>query len=351
MTNKSKRKKTLRSILFVFLLLLIIGGILSSRVYRMVFKPNVEIQSKEKVFLYIPSGSGYEDVLKLLKDGDYLKRVDDFEWLAKRKHYDNNVKAGRYLIKNGMNNNELVNMLRAGRQAPVKITFNNLRLKTQLAGKLALNLEIDSLSILNKLNDNGFLEKYGFNRETSRLMFIPNTYEIYWNTSVEELFERMYKEYKRFWNEERQSKASNMGFTPVEIGILASIVQQETNKTDEMSRIAGVYINRIKRGMPLQADPTVVFAMGDFSLKRILKRHLEYDSPYNTYKYEGLPPGPITLPSTTVIDKVLNYEKHDYLYFCAKDDFSGYHSFAKSLEQHNVNAKRYQQALSKRGIR
>ncbi|MFW5793180.1 MAG: endolytic transglycosylase MltG, partial [Bacteroidota bacterium] len=215
-----------------------------------------------------------------------------------------------------------------------------------LAGFIAKRIEADSLSIINILNNDEVMKKYDLNSENASLMFIPNTYEVYWNTSAEELLNRMHSEYKKFWNEERLQKASNMNMTPQQVGVLASIVQQETNYLDEMDRIAGVYINRINMGMPLQADPTIVFAHGDFTINRVLKTHLEINSPYNTYINKGLPPGPISLPSPQAIDRVLNYEKHDYLYFCAKEDFSGYHAFAKTLQQHLINARRYQQELN-----
>ena len=231
------------------------------------------------------------------------------------------------------------------------MVFNNIRTKEQFAGRISNQIETDSLSIINLLNNNSFLEKYELNSQNVMVMFIPNTYELYWNTSAEKLFERMNHEYKKFWNEERTDKAAAVGLTTVEISILASIVQSETNKKDEMARIAGTYINRLNKGMLLQADPTVVYALGDFTIKRLLSKHLEIDSPYNTYKYTGLPPGPITIPDATTIDKVLNYEKHDYLFFCAREDLSGYHAFAKTLAEHSANAKKYQKALDKMNIR
>ncbi|HAZ24348.1 MAG TPA: endolytic transglycosylase MltG, partial [Algoriphagus sp.] len=196
------------------------------------------------------------------------------------------------------------------------------------------------------LQDSVYIRKFDFNEETIMSMFIPNTYEVWWNTSPEALFDRMYKEYNDFWTDERKKKAAELGLNPKEVSTLASIVQAESQKKDERAKIAGVYLNRLKLNMPLQADPTLVFALGDFSLKRILNIHKETESPYNTYKYAGLPPGPINLPDINSLDAVLNYEDHDYLYFCAKEDFSGYHAFAKTLSEHNANARRYQAALN-----
>lgn len=347
----TKRKRIFRTIIIVFTVLCVITGVLGYRYYNYLFKPNIDLGGKKSVYIHIPTGSGYEDVLEILEKENVLLDQSSFEWVAKKKKYNLSIKAGKYLIKTGTNNNSLVNMLRSGRQEPVKLTFNNIRLKSQLAGTIAKQIEADSAQIMKLFSDKKLMQKYGFKQENSILLFIPNTYEVYWNTSAEELFERMYDEYNRFWTPERKQKAKEHGFSPIEIGVLASIVQKETNKSDEMSRVAGVYVNRIKRGIALQADPTVIFAIGDFTIKRVLKRHLEFDSRYNTYKYPGLPPGPICLPSTITLKKTLDFENHSYLYFCAKEDFSGYHSFAKSLSQHNANARRYQNALNRRGIR
>jgi UPF0755 protein len=207
------------------------------------------------------------------------------------------------------------------------------------------------VSILQALNDNDFLGKFGFDSRTAIGMFIPNTYELYWNTNADGLIERMYSEYEKFWNDSRKTKLQQTGLTQAEVSVMASIVAEETNVTDEMATIAGVYINRIKSGMLLQADPTVKFAIGDFSIRRVLNKHLDYDSPYNTYKYKGLPPSPICMPSIAAIDAVLDYVHHDYYYFCAKNDFSGRHIFAKTLAQHNSNAQAYRNALNSMNIK
>lgn len=345
------RKKFFKTALIIILIMIVGAAIVGYRFYDKIFQPNVDIKGAQSTYLYIPSGSGFEEVMKKIIDQDILKDTSSFRWLAIKKNYHNHIHAGRYLVTNKMNNNELVNLLRSGKQAPVKVTFHNIRTDAQLAGALAEQLEADSMAILERLKDDVYMKKFGFNSETARLMFIPNTYEFFWDTSADELFKRMHREYNVFWTEKRITKAEKAGLTPIKAGILASIVQLETSKQDEMARIAGVYINRLKRGMALQADPTVIYAMGDFTIKRVLKRHLEYNSPYNTYKYPGLPPGPIYLPSPITVDKVLNYENHNYLYFCAKPDFSGYHNFARTLTQHNINARKYQRALNRNGIR
>ena len=239
-------------------------------------------------------------------------------------------------------------MLRGGLQTPVKVTFNNMRDVKMLAGRISQQIEADSLSIVSLLSNSDSLNAMGFNAKTIPALFLPNTYEFYWNTTAGQFVDKMRREYDKFWNEERRNKAKAVGLTPVEVSTLASIVDKETNKTDEMARIAGVYLNRLRDGWLLQADPTLVFALGDFELKRVLNVHKEVESPYNTYKYPGLPPGPICIPSLAAINAVLSPEKHHYYYFCAKEDFSGYHNFAKTLAEHNKNAQKYQKELNKR---
>ena len=244
-----------------------------------------------------------------------------------------------------MSNRQLCNMLNGGLQTPVKVTFNNIRDVAMLAGRIGEQIEADSIEIMNYLNDVANLADLGFTRQTIPAMFLPNTYEFYWNTNAAQFTEKMKKEYDKYWNEERLAQAKEVGLTPIQVSILASIVDKETNKTDEMAKIAGVYLNRLRNGWLLQADPTLVFAVGDFGLKRVLNIHKEVESPYNTYKYHGLPPGPICIPSLAAINSVLNAEKHNYYYFCAKDDFSGYHVFAKTLTEHNRNAEKYRRKL------
>lgn len=352
MTRKKKGRKTAKKILLylaIFLLLIAAAG--AFVLYRMILSPNINVGGKESVYLYIPTGSNFKRVCDSLYSHDLVKDKTTFEWLARFRKYPDKVKPGKYRVEKNCTNYELINMLRSGRQEPVKLIFNNIRTKEQLAHRIDEQLEPDSTDIIGLLNNGPYLETYGFVPENVLVMFLPNTYEFYWNTSAEQFIERMYKEYNKFWNTDRVDKASGMGLTPVDIAILASIVKSETTKTDEMSRIAGVYINRFNKNMLLQADPTVIYAWGDFSIKRLFGKHLAIDSPYNTYKYTGLPPGPINLPEGRIIDKVLDYEKHNYIYFCAKEDLSGYHAFAKTYDEHQANARRYQKALNKLNIR
>ncbi len=342
---RNNKKKKLKRFLAVGLVLILLAGAIGSYIaYQVVLEPNLTID--KPTHIYIKTGSSFADVSNLLIEGGIIQNSKTFIWLAHKKNYPNRIIPGRYLLKNNMGNNALINLLRSGKQDPISITFNNIRTKHQLAGAISEYLEADSLSLIKLMNDEKYLEGFDKNTETVMLLFIPNTYEFFWNTSATQVFDRMHREYQRFWNNRRMDLANKTGYSPVEIMIIASIVQSETTKVDEMSRIAGVYINRLRRNMLLQADPTVVFATGDFSLTRVLHRHLVIDSPYNTYLHAGLPPGPITLPEPTTIDQVLNYENHDFLYFCARHDFSGYHAFAKTYNEHLVNARRYHRALN-----
>ena len=329
-------------VIVFFALAFILVGIRAYQLYQYIFQENV----KNNYVLIIPENATLEQVTDSLQTNDVLLNYKAFKWVSKKKKYPENIKSGRYIFQKGKNTNELVNMLRGGLQQPVDVIFNNVRFKEDLAGKVSKYIQADSLSILNLFYNENKIEEYGFTTETFRAMFIPNTYEFYWTATAEDFANRMHAEYNRFWNEERKNKAEEIGLTPIEVSILASIVQSETSKNEELKTIAGLYINRLKRGQLLQADPTVKFAVGDFSLKRVLTRHLEIESPYNTYKYAGLPPGPITFPEVSAIDAVLNYEKHNYIYMCAKEDFSGYHNFAATLTQHNINAQKYREALN-----
>ena len=273
--------------------------------------------------------------------------INKYSWF----NYIKNIKSGRYLIQDGMNNNELVNLLRSGRQTPVNVVFNNIRTKEEFAGKISHQLELDSAQIIEAMLDTAFLNPLNLNAFTVSSLFIPNTYEFYWNTTVTSFLSRMVAEHHHFWNESRQSKAKRLNLTKEEVVTLASIVEKETLQKSEQPVVAGLYLNRLKKSMKLQSDPTVIFAIGDFSIRRVLKKDLKYDSPYNTYKYKGLPIGPISIPSIRAIDAVLNYQKHEYLYMCAKEDFSGYHNFAKSVRQHYVNASKYRKALNDKNIK
>jgi UPF0755 protein len=328
-------------IIIVFVVLLAVSGIRAYILYRYIFDANILTPGS----IIIPKNSTYEQVLDSLKKHNIIANYKAFDWVAKRKKYPGAIKPGKYLLDKGLNTNEILNMLRSGNQHPVQVTFNNLRFIDELAGAVSKYIEPDSLELLQKFNDPAIHEKYGFTQSTFHCMFIPNTYEFYWTTTADQFLERMSMEYKRFWNDERRTKATALGLTPEEVMTVASIVQEESNKKDERPIIAGLYMNRIKRGMPLQADPTVKFALGNFRIKRVLKTHLEIDSPYNTYKYAGLPPGPINFPEISSIEAVLNAAKTPYIFMCARQDFSGYHNFAKNLSGHLENARKYKSAL------
>jgi len=334
------------------LILLLVGIVLSAGivlVIKLLLGSNIETDGNE-IVLYIPEGSSYEQAMDSIKAHVPVKHPAAFDWIAKRKNYPSNVKPGRYVIDKKMSYVEIINMFRSGNQAPVNVTFNNIRTIYELADKIGGQISADSASIIDFLMDPDMYSKDGFTPENVISVFIPDTYQFFWTTEPEALYSRMLREYKRFWNDDRKAKAMELNMEPVDISILASIVEEEAAKSDEKPRIAGVYINRLKRGIPLQADPTIKFAINDFTVTRVLRRHLEVDSQYNTYKYSGLPPGPVRCPSVQSIDAVLNAEKHDYLYFVAKADFSGYHHFSRTLSEHNKYASVYQRELNKRRI-
>ncbi|WP_114749818.1 endolytic transglycosylase MltG [Pleomorphovibrio marinus] len=314
--------------------------------YQAFFGPNTLVDKEKSYMLKIPKEADFNQVRDSLLYNDVIQDVITFSFVAKVMKYQEKVKPGLFEIPPRLSNRELVGLLRLGKQTPINITFNNVRTQEDLAEKITVKLEMDKEEFLELLKDTGNLEKFGFEPTTIMSMFIPNTYEVYWNITPSALFDRMYQEYNRFWSEERKARAEAIGMSPKEVATLASIVQAETSKRDEQSKVAGVYVNRLNRNMLLQADPTLVYAIGDFGIKRVLNVHKEIDSPYNTYKYPGLPPGPINLPDIPAMEAVLNYQEHNYLYFCAKDDFSGYHAFATNLREHMNNARRYQNALN-----
>lgn len=330
------------------LLALVVGGLIAWNKYQQVYGVNVFSRGGES-YLLIPTGSSFDDLILLLEEQNVIDDLDSFVSVCEMKDFSK-VKPGRYLISNGMSNNELINKIRIGDQEAVHVQFSSARTLEQLAGRISQSLELDSLTLSNHFNDPAVASKYGFNKETFRTMFLPNTYEVWWNVSAEDLVARLAQEYKAFWTDNRIEKARALNLSQSEVTILASIVKAETSMPDEAPKIAGVYCNRLRINMALQADPTLIYAMGDFTIQRVLDRHKQINSPYNTYKYPGLPPGPINIPQTTYIDAVLNREKHDFLYFCAKPDFSGYHNFAKSYRQHLIYAKEYQRELNKRKI-
>ncbi len=348
---KRKKKSKFSRFVFIFLLVLILAALgVGYQLWVVVFKPNTWVQDHGTASIYIHTGSDYSDVKGLLYGNGIVVNRKTFEWLAGRKNLAGNIHPGRYIIADGMSNNELINLLRSGQQIPVDVTFNNIRTKEELAKDISYQIEADSAGLMKLLNDSLYLKKFGFNTNNVLCMFIPNTYEFYWNTTPTSFFERMFSEYNKFWTADRLKQASDIGLTPIDVSILASIVEKETNKVDEMPTIAGVYTNRLKANWRLQADPTVVYAWGDFSIRRVLNIHKLIDSPYNTYKHYGLPPGPICIPSIAAIKSVLNREEHSYLFFCAKDDFSGYHVFAKTHAPHTINANKYRQALDEMNI-
>ncbi len=328
----------------------LIGAYMAWDYYQRIFAVNVELPTSSVDF-FIASDADYSDVLGDLITQGIIKDSASFDWVAKRKKYPDLAKGGRYVILDGMNNNQLVNLLRSGQQKPVQLILRSVRTKAELAANVSGFIEADSASIIALLNDEAFCAQYGFGTSTIFTMFLPNTYEFYWNTTAEEFMVRMAREYKRFWTEERIAKAKKMNLTQSEVSTLASIVQSEqAAKKDERPVVAGLYLNRLRRGMRLESDPTLIHALGDFSIKRVLNVHKQIDSPYNTYKNAGLPPGPILLPEIESIDAVLNASSHNYLFMCAKEDFSGYHNFSSSYREHVNNAKRYQHELNRRKI-
>ncbi len=344
---KKRNKNILK---WSFGIIILLGLLALGLFYFTFFNKNIKGEIKEN-FLYIPSNSSFNDVVEILNNNGLLEDKESFIRAAKILEYPENVKAGKYKIEQGMDNLSLIRMLKAGRQTPVKLVLRAMHDKESLSGFIGKNLEIDSVEFYEFLNDDETLKEFGLDSESSLIMFLPDTYEFYWNTDLKTFTERMFSYYNKFWDAEKKTQAEKIGLNIDEVSILASIVDKETSKTDEMARIAGVYLNRIKKGMKLQADPTVIFAIGNKNIRRVLYEHLSFDSPYNTYKYEGLPPGPICLPSKQAINAVLNAENHKYIFFCAKEDFSGYHNFAEDDITHAANSRKYRKALDARGIR
>lgn len=343
----------IKKILVAVLLLGLVGmAIFSWYVYSAVFAPNTAFNNEE-AHVYIPTGASFEEVLTELDP--LLKDRSSFIKVANKKEYTSNIKAGHYIITKDMSNNDIVNTIRS-RNVPIRIKFNNQERLEDLAGHLANQIEPDSITLLNAMRNSEFLTTSGFSEATALGMYIPNTYEVYWNTSAEDFRDKLLKEYNRFWTPERNQKAKDIGLTRDQVISLAAIVQKETAKVEERPRVAGVYINRLQRGMPLQADPTVIYAKKqsennfDQVIKRVLYKDLEINSPYNTYLYTGVPPGPIAMPDITAVDGVLNFEKHDYIYFVADVTNFGYHKFAKTLAQHNRNKAEYLQWVNENGI-
>ncbi|MBN3036356.1 MAG: endolytic transglycosylase MltG [Bacteroidales bacterium] len=349
--RKSRRNVMRRFFLLSFMLIIAVAFVAGLYLHRIVYGPNTWVSGGGSTWLHVPTGSDFSDLKNLLYSQGMVLHRKRFEWLAERKNLPRHIHPGRYEITTGMSSNELINMLRSGEQTPVMLVFNNIRTRNEFAQRISRQIEADSLSIVSLLNDAALADSLGLNTENILTLFIPNTYEVYWTTDALGFISRMAREHKAFWNAERRALAAGIGLAPAEAAILASIVEKETNRVDEMPAIAGVYLNRMRSGWLLQADPTVVFAWGDFSIHRVLNLHKKIESPYNTYIHRGLPPGPVCIPSVAAIDAVLHADQHDYFFFCARDDFSGYHDFARTLGEHNRNARRYQQALDRLNIR
>lgn len=338
--------------IWIVLLLALLASVgwIGHRVYRMVTAPvTLAGLDTTATYFFLPTGSSFADMQAQLQQQDILEDTLAFRRVAQLMQFEDPV-PGRYRIEQGWSNRRLIQMLRIGDQAPVRLVINLVDSLPEVAGLAAGQLEADSAAIVEAALQPDHLAAVSLDSLTAGLLFIPNTYQFAWNTDASGFVERMEREFRRFWENGRQQKLEAHPLSRAEIGILASIVQKETNHYAEMPTIAGVYMNRLERNMLLQADPTVKFALGDPGIRRVLNRHKSIKSPYNTYQYAGLPPGPITLPDPRALDAVLNYERHNYLFFCAKPDFSGKHVFATNLRQHNINARRYQRALNARGI-
>ncbi|HEY5509598.1 MAG TPA: endolytic transglycosylase MltG [Prolixibacteraceae bacterium] len=344
--NTLRRVSLKKKLIFLTSILLLLSFLTVKHVHTIYYWPNVV----RNYHLFIRDGENFESVVKLLKENKCLENLKTFKEVARMKDYDVNIRPGAYVLETGWSNSKLVNLLRSGAQTPVMVTFNNVRTKEELAGKLARQLQSDSLSFLTVFRNDSNTLKLGFKPETLPALFIPNTYSIYWTTTPMGFLTRMKREYDQFWNEARRQKAKSLGLSTEQVATLASIVQEESNKNDEKPVIAGVYLNRLKKNWPLQADPTIRFVLGDYSIHRILTEQLSVESPYNTYKNVGLPPGPINIPEISSLEAILNYQVHDFFYFCAKEDFSGYHNFARTLFEHNNNARKYQAALNKKKV-
>ena len=335
----------------IFILLFsLVSAMFSYYVWQVFKTPNFNVEANKPFELFIPQKATYESVLDTLKKHDIVRDQLSFRFLAKVLKYPDKVRPGRYIIHSEMGNWELLRKLRNGRQDAYKVVINNFRLKEDMAGRIAHQTAYDSAAIYAVLDSTELMQRWGFDSETSPAIFVPNTYEVNWTTSFPEFLEKMNKAYVKFWTIKRKEEAQKIGLTPVQVSILASIVYGESKNSKEQARVAGVYWNRLQANMPLQADPTVVFAWKDFTIKRVTSKYTALNSPYNTYKNTGLPPGPISIVSGDVIDRVLNLEHHDYLYFCAKPDFSENHAFAVTYEEHRKNAADYQKALDKNKI-
>ena len=339
------KKKLLLALAVIFLIAAIVGY----SFYQKIYSPNVP----ETSMIFIPTGTDFEKLIEIIKP--HLDNIDSFVWVAEKKNYPNKIRAGKFKVTIGMNNESLVDHLRGGKQETVTVTFNNQDSFEKLAGRVASQIEADSTALLDIFQNVDFMTKNSFDKETAIAMYIPNSYDFYWNTSAEKFRDKMLNEYRKFWTKDRITQAKEQKLTPIQVSTLASIVQKETSAIKERKTVAGLYLNRLHDFWPLQADPTIIFALKqkygqDKEYKRVLNKDLTIDSPYNTYVNFGLPPGPIAMPDISSIDAVLQPEKHGYYYMCASVENIGYHKFAKTLKQHNINAAAYQKWVSQQGI-
>ena len=337
-------RKIILGFILVASLVAVVAGFLGWKIY------GANTLHQENKIIYVPSGSDYETLVTTLDTSGILDDKRSFGWVSDAMNYKNRVKSGRYLIPTGQSNRDLVSLLRSGQQEPVNLTISHARLLGDVAAAISAQMEIDSISMMHALSNSTFLDTVGLTPATAIGLIIPNTYQMYWDASAENIADRLHKEYDIYWKD-RASSLEAIGLSQLEVSTLASIVESESQQKSERPTIAGVYLNRLKRNIPLQADPTVVYAVGDFTIRRVLNRHLEIDSPYNTYKNPGLPPGPICMPSISSLDAVLNAEKHDYLFFCAKPGYNGTHNFAKTNSEHERYARVYHRWLSQEGIK
>ena len=345
--NKEKNKKKWLIGTAAVIAVLLVGGYCVAHHYLY----SQLLAGDEKVYIYVDKDDNVDSVLHKVEAVAEPAAMAGFRKAVSFKDYGSNIKRGRYELNKNASAWSFTNTLLRGEQTPLNVPIPSVRTLDRLAAAVGKKLELDSVTLLNKLNDPAVCKKYGFEPHTIAAMFIPDSYNMYWTVSVDEFLDRMKQEYDKFWNDERKKKAKEIGFTPNEVATLASIVTEETRNTAEKPTIAGLYINRLHKNMLLQSDPTVKFALKDFALRRIYNRMLTVDDPYNTYKYAGLPPGPIKIPMKEDLDAVLNYQHHDYLYMCAKETFDGTHNYARTMSEHNANAQRYYRALNERGIK
>ncbi len=342
----------MKKVIKILFILALFIGIAVSYVYFGIFEQKINTGGKKEIYFYLKSNSSFDDLVDALFEDKIVSNKVKFAWMADLRNLNGNIYPGRYSLNSDMTWTDLVLYLRQGKIDEVKVTFNNVRTLAQLAEKVSKQIEASEEDLLDALTNEEIIAERGYEKEVFLAVFIPDSYKMYWNSSAKDFIDRMLKEYKKFWTKRRLNKAKNLKLSPVEVSILASIVQSEQNKfPDEWPIIAGLYLNRLKKGMKLQSDPTVVYAWGDFSIRRVWNKHLTINSPYNTYRFYGLPPGPIRVPASGVIDAVLNYQKHNYIFMCANPKIGGKHAFAVSLKQHNANAKIYREFMQKKKIR